>query len=168
MQRQRLFAILVVILVAGGLYFFFRNGEVEQQEAVTEVTNVEDVSRELSSTLGVTIPEDVERIALRDVRDEGATGLATRSYTDGQFIHTVLAALPELTAGAEYQGWLVRGSEGDENYSLISSGRLRQSKGGYLLEFSSAEDLRDHNQVWVSVEAVDDEKPETRVLEGSF
>ncbi len=168
MQRQRLFSILVVLLIAAGLFLFFRDGRVEDEISPGEQVLVEDVSRELSTQLGVTIPEDVERIALRDVRDEGATGLATRSYTDEVFSHTILAALPELIANTQYQGWLVRGSEGDGNYSVMSTGVLRVSKGGFLLEYSSSDDLRDYNQVWVTVEVESDEVPETRVLEGSF
>lgn len=169
MERQRLFTVLVVILVAVGLFFFFGNGEEEMEiDVEEEQASVEDVTRELSSTLGVTVPEDVERVTLRDVSNEGATGLATRSFSDGQFTHSVLAALPELTAGSQYQGWLVRGSEGEEDYSVVSTGRLRSSKGGYLLEYSDTSDLRDHDQVWVTVETEIDETPETRVLEGSF
>lgn len=170
MQRQRLFGAVVVVLVLGGLFLFFRGGQPVDEGEIgeEEAASVEEVTRELSTQLGVTVAEDVERIALNDVRGEDASGLATRNFVEGRFDHTALAALPDLTAGTHYRGWLVRGFEGDENYSVVDAGKLRVSKGGYLLEFSSSQDLSDHSQVWITIEAEDDGKPETRVLEGDF
>lgn len=169
MQRQRLFAALIIILVIVGLVLFIRGGKKEEGgPSEGEGVSIEDVVGELSSQLGVTVPEDVERISLRDVSGGSATGLATRKVENGRFFHTTLAALLDLGLGAFYEGWLVRGSEGEENYSLLSTGKLRVSKGGYLLEFSSSQDLSDHSKVVVTLESVDDGKPETHILEGSF
>jgi hypothetical protein len=169
MQRQRLFAALIVVLVIVGLVLFIRKGKEEEGEVGEgEGVRIEDVVSELSTQLGVTVPEDVERISLSDVSGGAATGLATRKVEDGRFIHTVLAALPDLSAGTFYEGWLVRGAEGDEDYSILSTGKLRISKGGYLLEFSSSQDLSDHPKVVVTLESVDDGKPETHILEGKF
>ena len=170
MQRQRLFGAFIVLLVIVGLVLFLRSGEEKEKGEVGEGEGVriEDVVSELSSQLGVTVPEDVERTSLRDVSGGEASGLATRKHEDGRFTHTILAALPDLQAGTFYEGWLVRGSEGDENFSVLSTGKLRVSKGGYLLEFSSDQDLRDHSQVVVTVERIDDGKPETHILEGNF
>lgn len=169
MQRQRLFSALIVILVVVGLVLFLRgdNEEVGQLGEGEEFL-VGDVVSELSSQLGVSVPEDVERISLSDVSGGTGTGLATRKFDGGPFIHSVLAALPDLSSGTFYEGWLVRGEVGDEDYSVLSTGKLRQSKGGYLLEFSSSQDLSDHSQVVVTVESMDDGEPETHILEGSF
>ena len=171
MQRQRLLGAIIIILVIVGLVLFLRGDQTQEEKQTTsegEGVRIEDVVSDLSKQLGVTIPEDVERASLTDVGGGGASGLATRKYEDGTFTHTLLAALPDLQPGKFYQGWLIRGTEGDENYEIISTGQMRQAKGGYLLEFSSADDLRDHARVLVSLESVNDQTPETRVLEGSF
>ena len=169
MQRQRLFGVLVVVLVVGGLVLFFRGGgEEEEISFESEEGQVEEVARELSAQLGVSVAEGVERISLRDVTGGSASGLATRDFREGRFDHTVLAALPDLVSNTFYEGWLVRGSEGDEDFSIVGTGRLRRSKGGYLLDHTSSEDLGDHSVVWVTLETTDDSKPEARVLEGSF
>jgi hypothetical protein len=169
MNRQRLLGVVVVVIVLGGLFLFFRGdqgGELEFGEG--EEASVEEVTSELSQKLGVTVAEDVERVSLRDINNEGASALATRNYTEGRFMHTILAALPDVESGEDYQGWLVRGSEGDEDYSVLATGVFTTSKGGYLLEFSSSSDLRDHDQVWITSEVVDDGQPGNRMLEGSF
>lgn len=169
MQKQQLLGFAVVVIIFATLFWFFRDTQpIQETETKSDQTMVEDLGEKLSTQLGVSIPDDVERITLTDLRGEGATGLATRNYRDGLFSHSVLAALPDLTSNTYYQGWLVRGSEGEENRSVISTGRLGTSKGGYLLEYSTSQDLMDHNQVWVTVETQDDNTPETRVLEGNF
>ena len=170
MQKQRIFGAIVVILVALGLYMFFKGDTLEDEidRGESERIRVEDVTRELTSQLGVSVSENVERIALEDVQGETATGLATKDYADSEYKHSVLAALPDLESGTYYNGWLVRGEEGEVDYSVVNSGKLRQSKGGYLLEYSSNKDLSDYTTVWVTLETKDDDNPETRVLESEF
>lgn len=170
MPRQRLFTALIVVLVIVGLVLFIRGG-VEKDEAEPsegEGVRIEDVVSELSTQLGVSVPEDVERISLTDVSGGTATGLATRKFDSGRFFHSALAALPDLGPGTFYEGWLARDVEGEEGYSLLNTGKLRRSKGGYLLEFLSDQDLSDHSQVVITLESADDGKPETHILEGSF
>ncbi len=169
-QRQQLFGVLVVLVILVGVVLFFRGGDSVEEELdfEREKVSVEEVVDELSSRLGVSVAEDVERITLSDVGGEGATGIATRDFSDGKFTHTVLAALPDLVSEAYYGGWLVRGSKGNDDYSLVVTGKFRRSKGGYLLEYSSTEDLSDHVNVWVTLESEEDMDPETRVLEGQF
>jgi len=170
MQRQRLFGALILLLVGVGLVFYLRGGEKKEEGKVGEEdkVQVEEVTRDLSRQLGVTVPEDVERITLSDVSGGSATGLATRKYESGVYEHTVLAALPDPLQGTFYEGWLVRGKEGDGNYSVVSTGKMRISKSGYLLDFSSSKDLTDHPQVLVTLETRDDGKPEKHMLEGNF
>jgi len=62
----------------------------------------------------------------------------------------------------------VRGRQGDENFAYISTGRLTLAKGGYMLEFESSRDYSEYSEVVVTLEAVDDKKPEKHILEGSF
>lgn len=169
-MRQRLFGAVILVLVGVGLVFYLRGGEKKEKGEVGEgdKVQVEEVTRDLSRQLGVSVPEDVERTALSDVSGGSATGLATRKYESGRYEHTVLAALPDLSQGTFYEGWLVRGKEGEGDYSVVSTGKLRVAKSGYLLDFSSSNDLTDHPQVVVTLETKDDGKPEKHMLEGSF
>ena len=52
--------------------------------------------------------------------------------------------------------------------SLISTGRLRIAKGGYLLEFQSSTDYSSYDNAVVTLERVADSVPEEHILEGSF
>lgn len=169
MDKQKFFAGLIIVLILVGLILFFRGGEEvkETTEQAPEIA-VQDVEESLSSRLGISIPEEVERIALKDVRNEGASGLATRNFSQTGYDHTLLAALPELVSGTSYQAWLVRGEKGGEGYSVLTTGSLHQAKGGYLLQYHNDADLTDYQRVMVTVETVVDNQPETTVLEGAF
>lgn len=114
------------------------------------------------------IPDDVESVELTDVSGGDGRAIATRKYVGGSFSHAVLADLADLSGGAFYEGWLVRGSEGDNNFHFISTGKMRIAKGGYLLEFSSPIDYSDYLGVVITKEFKDDKFPETHILEGSF
>lgn len=170
MQRQWVFGAIIVLVAIAGFVLFLRGGRKAEESSVGEPAKeeVEEVVSGLSEQMGVTIPEDVERVALRDVTGGSASGLATRKFDETGFSHTLLAALPDPASGSFYEGWMVRGKEGDEDFSVIRSGRLRSSKGGFLLEFSTDRDLTDHPTVVVTEERVDDGKPEDHLLEGSF
>lgn len=107
------------------------------------------------------VPEDVESVELKDVSGGSSKAIATRKFENGTFTHAVLADLPDLDKGF-YEGWLVAGDK------YISTGKLRIAKGGYLLEFSSAIDYSDYPKVVITKELIDDQTPETHILEGSF
>ncbi len=170
MQKQQLFKAIIIVLIGIGLFLYLRGGGKKEEGELGEGAGVrvEEVTQDLSRQLGVTIPEDVERISLADISGGSATGLAIRKYEGGLFEHTILAALPDLSEGKFYAGWLVRGKEGEANYSMIATGKLRVAKSGYLLDFSSSKDLSDHAAVVVTLETKDDGKPEKNILEGSF
>lgn len=111
-----------------------------------------------------------EQITLDDVTDGDGEGAATRLYdATGMFIHTVDATLPEPASGSVYEGWLVRGEPGDEDFDFISTG-VMELEGGemYSLVFSSETDYADYPGVVITEETVVDETPEAHILEGSF
>jgi hypothetical protein len=131
-------------------------------------TPTPNITEKIESGFNYQIPEDVERIELKDVSGGTGSGLATRKFENGKFSHVILADLEDPAAGSFYEGWLVRGKQGDSNYSIVLTGKLRVAKGGYLLEFESDKDYSDYKQVIVTLEKVDDKNPETHILEGSF
>jgi len=170
MQKEKLLGLLALAAIIAGLFFFFKEGKPKEEAGVggEEEAKIEKVTQELSQQLGVSVEEGVERVTLKDVLGGGASGLATRNFSEAGFKHTVLAALPDPGSGNYYDGWLVRGEEGDLDYSVMETGRLLRSKGGYLLEYSDNNNLLDYTKVWVTLESKDDGEPEVKVLEGSF
>jgi hypothetical protein len=107
-------------------------------------------------------PEDVDKAQLRDITGGTSSGMAIRIFEDGKFKHMVLADLPEPVTGVFYEGWLVKDND------FFSTGKMRIAKGGWILEFESNVDYSDYNKVVVTQELIDDENPETYILEGEF
>lgn len=163
-RRDIIIGLIVVALIAGVIYFS-RRSRTPRLETIAPTPGAEE---RIEGKFKTEIPSDVERADLKDVRGGDSTGIATRKYKDAKFTHVVMADLPDPEAGSFYQGWLVKGSEGEANYSLVPTGRLRVAKGGWLLEYNSLKDYSDHPKVVVSQEAISDAKIETKVLEGSF
>lgn len=162
--RDILIGIAILVIVLGGIYLLRR-----PRNTVTPTpTPISNFEEKIENQFNVTIPDDVEKADLKDSSGGDASGVATRKVESGTFIHTVLADLPDPQPGYFYQGWLVRGKEGEANYSIITTGRMRLAKGGYLLEFESSTDYSDYKTVYITLERVNDRNPEKRVLEASF
>ncbi len=166
MKREHWAGLLVALVLVGG-FLWWRSKRLEESQVLPaegEGVQIEDKASELAKRFGMVIPDNVEKIELKDVRGGTGTGIATRSFVEGRFEHTVLAALPDPASGSWYETWLVR----DDPSDLIYVGRLRIAKGGFLVDFTSNVDLRDHTKVVVTLERVDDRQPEVHVLEGEF
>jgi len=148
---------LVILAVLAGAIYFIRRPRQRLEELPTPSTE-----EKIKESFNLEIPEDVDKAQLKDVSGGSGSGMATRSFEGGKFKHMVLADLPDPAAGTFYQGWLVK--DGD----LFSTGKMRIAKGGWILEFESSVDYSDYNQVVVTQESVDDETPETHILEGEF
>lgn len=108
------------------------------------------------------VPSNADRAALTDVSGGAGMGEAWRTYQNGKFTLTIMADLPPYQAGHFYQGWISNGT------TYISVGGLGITKGGYLVNFTSAKDLTSYNRVVVTSETKFDNNPETHILEGSF
>jgi len=157
MKRRDIVIGLIVLAVLAGIIYLTR-----RQEQQPELQTTPSIEERLEESFNLEIPEDVEKAELSDVTGGSSTGIATRKYEEGKFTHAVLADLPEPAEGKFYEGWLVKGEE------VVSTGRLRVAKGGYLLEFESSTDYSDYKTVVVSEEEVADATPEKHILEGSF
>lgn len=155
--------VIIVIVVGAVLYKKYKTEASPSASPTPQSTTKEDIQ----DMFNYQVPEDVESIELKDVSGGSAKAIATRNYENGTFSNTVLADLPDLSSGF-YQGWLVRGSEGDSDYKIVSTGKLRVAKGGYLLDFSSSTNYSDYNTVWITKETNFDSTPETHILEASF
>jgi len=91
-----------------------------------------------------------------------ATGIAVMSKTDTQSSYQVLADLPELQPNERYWAWLSDGA----NYKKI--GQVRASKGGFVFEFSTKDDVTSLRSLLISRENTTVDKPTTTVLQGEF
>jgi len=163
-RRDIVIGLLVLAALAGVIYFRSRE-DTREELTVPQTLSTEDA---LEEKFALELPDDVEKTELNDVIGLAASAIATRKFDAGTFTLTVLADLPEPDQGTFYEGWLVRGSEGDSDFNVISIGRLRIAKGGYLLEFQSSIDYSEHSNVIITQEKVADNVPEKHILEGSF
>ncbi len=164
MNKERWIGLAVILLIVGFFLVKGRNAQrLSDEAAMGEGIKIEERASEFAKTMGIVLPADVEKVTLEDVGGGSGSGLATRKYSEDKFTHSVLAALEDPVSGSFYEGWLVSDS-GD----VVYTGKLRVAKGGWVLDFVSGVDLSDHDQVVVTRELVDDQKPEAHVLEGSF
>jgi hypothetical protein len=156
---------LIVLLGLGALIYWATRPSREEELPSLPTPSVEE---RLEDSFKYQIPEGYEKAELADVTGGTASGIASRKYESGNFSHAVLADLPDPEEGGFYEGWLVRGKEGDANFAYISTGIMSLAKGGYMLEFGSATDYSDYSRVVITLEKVNDKKPEKHILEGSF
>ena len=163
MRRNVVIGLIALAIIAGIIYWYRRTSQTELPPSPQPT-----FEETFEDRFNIQVPEDVDKSELRDVSGGDASGLATRKYESGSFTHAVLADLPDPTSGYFYEGWLVRGKEGDENFAYISTGRFSLAKGGYMLEFQSSKDYSEYSGVVVTLEMLNDGKPEKHVLEGSF
>lgn len=165
-DKQQWLSIVAVVLVIGGLgYFLFRQGGQEEEVSVESAEVVaEEKAQELIESMNFQIPEEAEKVTLRDIAGLGGAGIVTKVEEDGSVEYSVLAALPDPIGGEYYEAYLV--GEGDDNE--VYMGKLSQAKGGWMLEFDSTSDLGEFNKVKVTKETVDDKTSEDAVLEGEF
>jgi len=166
MKTKDLIVGIVILAILGVVIYFWQTNKRELQ--VPEPTTNPLVQEEIEERFNVVLPEDAEKIQLNDAKGEDATAIATRSFTDENFTLTILASLPVPKEGSYYQGWIVRGEEGESDYAVLTLGRLSVAKGGYVLEFEASKDYSNYDKVVVSEELVPDKEIEEIVLEGSF
>lgn len=153
----------ILLLLAGVIYW--RQTTRLEETRVPETLSVED---QLEEKFKFEIPEDVDKAELEDVADVGATAIATREYQDGRYTHTALVDIADPEMGTFYQGWIVKGEEGSDDYSIVSTGKLKLAKGGWMVEFESSIDYSDHDKILITQEKILDNTPEDKLLEGSF
>lgn len=157
-------AVVLVVLISGVLII-----RKARNKAVAVPTSTPTIAERVQKSFnGLVIPSDRENVDLSDVTGGEGIGVASRKYSGGTFSLTIMADLPEPKSGYFYQGWIIRGSIGDNDFSYVSVGPLRLAKGGYITDFSSAKDYSDYKKVVVTLEKGNGAIPEGHVLEGSF
>lgn len=164
MNKRDIVIGFIVFAIVAGIILWTRKPRVTPVEVPTPTSSPQE---KIEEVFNYTIPEDVEKVELKDLTNSGANGIATRKYENNKFEFVILADLEDPKEGF-YQGWLTKGKEGEVGFSYVKLGNLRLAKGGYILEFESPTDYTSYSQVLVTLEKVNDTKIEKRVLEGSF
>ena len=165
MKRRDIVIAVVVLVVLGALIYWRQKNPRQEELKVPETLSVEE---SLEEKLNIQIPDDGDKADLKDATGGRSSGIFSRKSENGKFVSSFVADLPMPAAGKYYEAWLVKGEKGSEGYSIVSAGRLRSAKGGYLLDFSSTTDYSGYNKILVTLESKSDSTPEETVLEGSF
>ncbi len=163
MKRRDIVIGLIIFVVIAAVVLWSRKPRVTPVESPlpSPQTKVEE-------KFNYEIPEDANKVDLKNVAGGEGQGIATRVYRNNRFELVILADLEDPQKGEFYEGWLVKGKEGETDFGYLKLGSLRMAKGGYLLEFDADKDYSAYNQLWVTLETKADNKPEKHILEGSF
>lgn len=165
MNRRDIVLGAVVLLAIAGLIYWRQLSSKSEVETVPEALSVED---QIEDKFKYTLPDDVEKAELKDVTGGDASAVTTRKFENNKFTSTILADLPDPESGSFYQGWLIKGEEGTDDYRIASLGKLTVAKGGWMLDYSGATNYSEYDKVMITLEKKFDLTPETKVLEGSF
>ncbi|OGM04501.1 hypothetical protein A2715_01230 [Candidatus Woesebacteria bacterium RIFCSPHIGHO2_01_FULL_39_32] len=165
-RRDIVIGSVILLLLVGVIYWNRRNRRLEELKVPETLTK--SVEETLEDKFKIEIPEDIDKAELKDVLGGTASGIATRKFENSTFTHAIISDLVDPEDGTFYQAWLVRGEEGSENYSVISTGRPQLTKGGWTLSFESKVDYSDHSKVIITLEKKADNTPEKVIIEGNF
>lgn len=164
-RRDIVIGLGILILIAGVVYIRQKNSPTTEITTTPQTLSVQD---QIEQKFNTQIPDDVEKAELKDVSGGTASGIATRKYVDGTFDFNVLADLSDPEDGKFYEAWLVKGNEGEDDYSIVPTAKFTLAKGGWMLEYKSSTDYTDHSKILVTLESKLDNTPEETILEGSF
>ena len=172
---MKLLLILILIAVLIIVIFIF-TGRKESEEGVMSET--QKTASPLVEKSPVVAMETIRKQGeLKDVLGGDGSAMAQVLFSasggsaaggeDGKFTHSVIALIPDLPSGQFYEGWLVK-KEGGQVVNFFSTGKMTKEGGAYILNFEDTKDYPEHNDVVITLEEVDDKKPEKHILEGTL
>lgn len=97
----------------------------------------------------------------KDVKGDGGSASATRSFGGGTYILNVDASLPD-PKNTYYQVWLVGGGE------VVPVDFMSGSKTSWSLTLRDTDKFSKYKGIWITLERTKDSKPEEHILEGTF
>lgn len=152
-RRDTLIGLAVIILIIVGIILYRQNKA--KNVVLAPTPGPITFESELEESFKYDIPDDANSIELRDVTGGNARGIATEKE--------ILVDVEDPAPGSYYEAWL----ENPDDGTVVSIGRLRVAKGGWLLEYDKSKH-GNSNDVIISLESVSDSTIEKRVLEGTF
>ncbi len=162
-MKALLIVILIIVLVIVVFVFFNREGQEAVAPGITETP-----TPTATPTLVPGVMKAVRKQGeLKDVSGGQGSGMAQILYENGKFTHAVIALMPDPPAGKFYEGWLVQ-REGGKVINFFSTGKMTKEGGAYILNFKDTKDYPQHNTVIITLEEVDDKKPEKHILDGDL
>jgi hypothetical protein len=175
-KRPYIVLVIVVALLGGGLLGYLSL----QQPAPQDATPTEAPPTQTSQSAA---PHYVgeQTIMFRDVTGDNSSGSITRTITPGNISYLASISVPGPDEGSFFQLWAQKaedytGEDFATDLALIASFEY-QAQGSYTLEYDLSFDPQEpfftsfhhlFNAVVVSLETVDDDVMETRILEGTF
>lgn len=153
--------IVILIIVLGVVVFIFFNRE-GQEVIAPGITGTPTPTATLETAKTVR-----KQGALKDVSGGNSSGMAQSLFENGKFTHSVIALMPDPPAGKFYEGWLVK-REGGKVINFFSTGKMTKEGGSYILNFEDTKDYPEHNSVVITLEVVNDKKPEKHILDGDL
>lgn len=157
---KALFIVILIIVLGIVVFVFFNRGG---QEAIAP-----GITQTPTPTA---TPEVMERVRkqgeLKDVSGGQGSGMAQTLFENGKFTHSVIALILDPPAGKFYEGWLVKREDG-KVINFFSTGKMNKESGAYILNFEDTKDYPEHNSVVITLEVVDDKKPEKHILDGDL
>lgn len=142
--------VIIILIVAGAFYY----KKVRTPKPVTTPTPVSiEFKKDFADSFKIDIPSDVNTIELKDVSGGDSRGIATN--------REILIDANDPEKGFYYEAWL------ESSDKLVSLGKLQIAKGGWMLSYDNSKNL-DSTKVVISLEKINDNKIEKRILEGSF
>lgn len=152
-RRDILIGFAVIALIIIGVIAYRQNKAKNANPSPTPAPIT--FENELEDSFKYDIPDDANSIELKDVSGGNGRGIATE--------REILADIEDPAPGYYYEAWL----QDSNNGNLVSLGRLRVAKGGWLLEYDKSQ-YGDRNNIVISLERTNDSSIEKRVLEGTF
>lgn len=146
MSRKQ-FLIVLAVLVVAAVVFFIISPRLSKKTPKIISTPTPSVEEQLQDKFkGLPIPDDTERIELKNVSGTEAMGMAGKNE--------IVADLPELSPGEAYRVLLGNGTK------TVFLGVMRQAKGGWILEYDLSR-YPDYKEISIV-------KGSNRILEGTF
>ncbi len=164
-RRDIVIGVVILIILAIAILLLRRDPSVPQSQNNPSPTP--SVESQLEESFRVDIPDDAEKVELKDVANVNGAAIATRSWENNRYTATILADLPDPESGF-YQAWIGLGGANEEGATLVSLGQMWVSKGGWMIEYQSNTNYSDYDTIVVTQESASDSRPEKRILEGSF
>jgi hypothetical protein len=142
--KNILVTLLILVILVAGILFILKKARLKNISVPSPTPSIEQkIERKFKNLI---IPEDTERVELKNVSGTEGYGMATKSE--------ILADLPELSEGEFYKVWL------EKDGKKVLLGNMIVAKGGWILNYDLSS-YPGYNKIIVTLNG-------TNILEGSF